>query len=184
MARKKTPKPQEEEEEEASTSSSEHEAMDEQVSDDDEEEEEEEESSEEEEASTSSSEEASPANYNPSGESCSFALPDLVSFNTHQMNPAKLYNKPSSNSDYGSCTIASSLVVNEDVLMNKAIGGARQLLTELWKLDSERVEGGFVMARLPSRSGRDCYVFPRMLVSVFFAAATAAAPSSLARHQY
>ena len=166
MARKKTPKPQEEEEEEASTSSSEHEAMDEQVSDDDDEESsEEEEESEEEDASTSSSEEASPANDNPSGESCSFALPDLVSFNTHQMNPAQLYNKPSSSPHYGSCTIASSLVVNEDVLMNKAIGGARQLLTELWKLDSERVEGGFVMARLPSRSGRDGYVLPRMLVS-------------------
>jgi hypothetical protein len=100
------------------------------------------------------------------------SLCDLVAFNGHQMNPAALYgvasNSSSSSSWYGrtSCIeSSSSLIVNEDVLMNKAIAGTKQLLNELWKLPSEKVSGGFAVAKLPGRSKSDGYVLPRALVS-------------------
>lgn len=122
------------------------------------------------EASTSTaSEEESDDEPSPSNndsalvESSAFALPDLVSFNTHQINPAELYSATSENR--GACTIDSSLPINEELLLRKAVTGASQLLTELWRLDSERKDGGLMVARLPSRSKQDGYVLPRMLVS-------------------
>ena len=188
------------EQDEASTSSSDHEEVmqhgsesegessndddeqQQQVNDDDDDsqddesnEEEESDGSEEEEEDTeqpaaANTEDDTPSNSN--NESCTFALADLVSFNTHQINPAQLYsgiNHSSATASYytdnNNCCIASSLPVNEDVLLNKAIGGTKQLLKELWKCDSERVEGGFVMVKLPSRGKSDVYVLPRSLVS-------------------
>jgi len=141
--------------------------------DDESNEEEESDGSEEEEEDTeqpaaANTEDDTPSNNN--NESCTFALADLVSFNTHQINPAQLYsgvNHSSATTSYytdnNNCCIESSLPINEDVLLNKAIGGTKQLLKELWKCDSERVEGGFVMAKLPSRGKSDGYVLPRSL---------------------
>lgn len=173
----------------ASTSSSDHEEVQDgsesessdneqqQVNDDDSRDDEsgEDDQEEEEESSDEEEEETDPttaADNTPSNESCTFALADLVSFNTHQINPAQLYSvNPSATAtssyytDNNRC-IESSLPINEDVLLNKAIGGTKQLLKELWKCDSERVEGGFVMAKLPTRGKSDGYVLPRSLVSI------------------
>jgi len=129
---------------------------------------EEEEEEDTEQPAAANTEDDTPSNNN--NESCTFALADLVSFNTHQINPAQLYsgvNHSSATTSYytdnNNCCIESSLPINEDVLLNKAIGGTKQLLKELWKCDSERVEGGFVMAKLPSRGKSDGYVLPRSL---------------------
>ena len=183
MARK-TKSKQQQQEEEASTSSSEHEVMVETSDDDDEQVESEGSSEEDEEVAEgeseqssdhgneeeSSDEEPEPSNINIStdgNESCYFSLPDLVAFNTHQLNPTSIYSASTSTSSwYQSACIESSMQINEDILMNKAIGGTRQLLKELWKLNTERVEGGFVVAKLPGRSKADGYTLPRALVSV------------------
>lgn len=174
MARK--PKAQEKEEEEASTSSSEHEAMDhdsddEELNDDGSEDESDDRSEDDEEVDDEEEEQSTemPAAAGNT-ESSNFALADLTSFNTHQINPSQLYSSSStsSNTHYTSATISTPIAINEDYLLNKAIGGTKQLLKELWKCPADRVDGGFMVAKLPGRSKADGYVLPRMLVSSGF----------------
>lgn len=100
-------------------------------------------------------------------ESSNFALADLTSFNTHQINPSQLYTSSSTNSNthYTSVTISTPIIINEDYLLNKAIGGTKQPLKELWKCPADKVDGGFMVAKLPGRSKAHGYVLPRMLVS-------------------
>jgi hypothetical protein len=175
MARK--PKAQEKEEEEASTSSSEHEAMDhdsddEELNDDGSEDESDDGSEDDEEVDDEEEEQSTemPAAAAGNTESSNFALADLTSFNTHQINPSQLYSSSStsSNTHYTSATISTPIAINEDYLLNKAIGGTKQLLKELWKCPADRVDGGFMVAKLPGRSKADGYVLPRMLVSSGF----------------
>ena len=102
----------------------------------------------------------------PSSESCNFELADLVSFNTHQINAAQLYapsSSASTNDWYSAnCCIdsPSSLQVDESALLQKAIGGTKQLLQQLWQLESHRTDGGFLLAHLPNRRS---YPLPRSL---------------------
>ncbi|KAL3775024.1 hypothetical protein HJC23_002691 [Cyclotella cryptica] len=101
-------------------------------------------------------------------EQCTFSLRDLLSFNTHQINSIELHSskKPSlaTSEWYHSACISGSLHVNEDILMEKAISGTSQILKELWKLPSEKVEGGLMVAKLPSGdSGSVKFVLPRAL---------------------
>jgi hypothetical protein len=103
-------------------------------------------------------------------EQCTFSLCDLLSFNTHQINSTELHSSKKQSAAtsawYRSACISSSLQVNEDILMEKAISGTSQLLREMWKLPSEKVEGGLMVAKLPTRdSGSAKFVLPRALVS-------------------
>jgi len=102
-------------------------------------------------------------------EQCTFDLGNLLAHNTHQLNPAQVYNRKSNNSKldktwYSSTTIEGDArqlpKVNEDLLLRKAAEGTTQLLRELWKLPSEKTDVG-PMAKLPSEETK----LPRALVS-------------------
>jgi hypothetical protein len=113
------------------------------------------------------------------GEQCTFDLTNLLAFNTHQINIADLYRVGGAGSNhtklkradwYGSSpTIESSTtagvgVVNESLLLAKAVEGTTQLLRELWRLPTERTDVG-MLARLPTASA--VTKLPRSLVSWF-----------------
>ena len=185
MARKKAAAKMEEEVEDASSSAEESlensasedesdQSHDESSSNEDSEEEGDGESSdgEEQERTGEETPAASTANNPPSTsatEQCTFDLGNLLAHNTHQLNPAHVYNRKASNSRldktwYSSTTIegdASQLPrVNEDMLLRKAAEGTTQLLRELWKLPIENTDVG-PMAKLPSVETK----LPRALVS-------------------
>jgi hypothetical protein len=172
MARKKA-----QEEEEASTSSSEHDTMNHDSEEEQDGNSSEENSETEEESDDDGSddeEEESAETPAPTaaadGEASTFALADLTSFNTHQINVSQLYS-PSTSTDttshYNNATISTSIAINESYLLSKAVVGTKQLLKQLWKCPSDKSsDGGFMVAKLPGRSGKvDGYVLPRMLVS-------------------
>lgn len=104
---------------------------------------------------------AAPTNIVPSSgatEQCTFDLGNLLAHNTHQLNPAQVYDRKSNNSKldktwYSSTTIEGDARqlprVNEDLLLRKAAEGTTQLLRELWKLPIENTDVG-PMAKLPS----------------------------------
>jgi hypothetical protein len=173
MARKKA-----QEEEEASTSSSEHDTMNHDSEEEQDGNSSEEHSETEEQSDDDGSDDEEETAETPAptattdGEASTFALADLTSFNTHQINASQLYS-PSTSTDtvnhYNNATISTSIAINESYLLSKAVVGTKQLLKQLWKCPSDKSsDGGFMVAKLPGRSGKvDGYVLPRMLVSVY-----------------
>ena len=118
---------------------------------------------EEEEAEESSEGEEMEVDIRKGGdEKINIDLRNLLAFNSHQVNHQALYQKQSKNIDDQTTICAEGAkIANEDHLLEKAAEGCAQLLTGLWKLETEKTDAG-PMATLPSYFET---VTPRELVS-------------------
>ena len=96
-------------------------------------------------------------------EICTFDVRNLVAINSHQINSSALYKKKLRGDDDIKTTIHTKgmSLANEKHLLQKASDGCTQLLSKLWKLDTERTDAG-LLAALPSYFE---IVTPRELVS-------------------
>mmetsp|Transcript_6135 Transcript_6135/g.11630 ORF Transcript_6135/g.11630 Transcript_6135/m.11630 type:complete len:474 (-) Transcript_6135:124-1545(-) len=83
-------------------------------------------------------------------EKCEMDLRNLIVFNTHQINHSALYSKKSDSSEEEvSITVNGIKLANEEYLLEKAMEGCSQLLSGLWKLETEKTDAG-PLATLPS----------------------------------
>lgn len=101
-----------------------------------------------------------------SGEACTFDLRNLVAINSHQVSSASLY-KSSKKQIEQDITIPPEnlgVIVDEELLLEKASEGCTQLLGALWKLPIERSDAG-PMVTLP---GYFEMKIPRALVSLVY----------------
>lgn len=99
-------------------------------------------------------------------ERCSLDLRNLLATNPHQVNPRLLYQQQksvSTNKEEDSTTICinGAKIANDEYLLQKASDGCSQLLSGLWKLETEKSDAG-PMAILPKFCD---VVIPRELVS-------------------
>jgi hypothetical protein len=96
-------------------------------------------------------------------ESCTVDLRNLVAINSHQIDSKALYKKKSRENEQETTIHTKGMALaNENYLLQKASEGCSELLTQLWKLDTEKTDAG-PLAVLPSYFE---IVTPRELVSV------------------
>jgi len=151
------------EEEASEEEESDDDAVLEEESDDDDDDDDDDDVVEEEEAEESSEGEEMEVDIRKGGdEKINIDLRNLLAFNSHQVNHQALYQKQSKNIDDQTTICAEGAkIANEDHLLEKAAEGCAQLLTGLWKLETEKTDAG-PMATLPSYFET---VTPRELVS-------------------
>mmetsp|Transcript_418 Transcript_418/g.443 ORF Transcript_418/g.443 Transcript_418/m.443 type:complete len:477 (+) Transcript_418:133-1563(+) len=83
-------------------------------------------------------------------EKCNLDLRNLLATNSHQVNQKKLYKKDVEENITSTTICVNGIkTANEEYLLQKASEGCAQLLSGLWKLETEKTDAG-PMAELPT----------------------------------